>query len=180
MIKKILIIGMMLLWSELAIAKSGLNIFAYPREAPQTPIYTPEGKAIKLGELKGKFLLVMFWSRHCAPCIRELDEINTFVNKTKDNGIEVLLVSKEDEWSLPTEQRELLKKYEAPDVRYYTDKEGKLAGDFGIFSSPHTVLVNQIGEEIGRISGTVDWEDDDVIEYVYKIKAEHGQKTNEQ
>ena len=66
MIKKILIIGMMLLWSELAIAKSGLNIFAYPREAPQTPIYTPEGKAIKLGELKGKFLLVMFCISICS------------------------------------------------------------------------------------------------------------------
>ena len=91
-------------------AKSGLNIFAYPREAPQTPIYTAEGKAIKLGELKGKFLLVMFWSRYCAPCIRELDEINTFVNKTKDTGIEVLLVSKEDEWTMPGEQKELLKK----------------------------------------------------------------------
>ena len=55
MIKKILIFSLMLLWSGLATAKSGLNIFAYPREAPQTPIYTSEGKAVKLGELKGKF-----------------------------------------------------------------------------------------------------------------------------
>lgn len=174
MIKKILILGLLLLWSGFAAAKSGLNIFAYPREAPQTPIYTAEGKAIKLGELKGQFLLVMFWSRYCAPCIKELDEINTFVNKTKDTGIEVLLVSKDDEWTIPEEQEELLKKYKATDIKYYTDKNGKLAGDFGIFSSPHTVLINKSGEEIGRISGTVDWEDDDVIEYIYKLKAEHG------
>ena len=178
MIKKILMLGLLLLWSGTAAAKSGLNIFAYPREAPQTPIYTADGKSIKLGDFKGKFLLVMFWSRYCAPCIRELDEINTFVNKTKDNGIEVLLVSQDDEWTMPGEQDALLKKYEAPDVVYYTDKEGKLAGDFGIFSSQHTVLVNQKGEEIGRISGSVDWEDDDVIEYIYKIKAQQGQETD--
>ena len=104
-------LGLLLLWSGTAAAKSGLNIFAYPREAPQTPIYTADGKAIKLGDFKGKFLLVMFWSRYCAPCIRELDEINTFVNKTKDNGIEVLLVSQDDEWTMPGEQKELLKKY---------------------------------------------------------------------
>ena len=118
MIKKILILGLLLLWSGFAAAKSGLNIFAYPREAPQTPIYTAEGKAIKLGELKGQFLLVMFWSRYCAPCIKELDEINTFVNKTKDTGIEVLLVSKDDEWTIPEEQEGLLKKYKATDIKY--------------------------------------------------------------
>ena len=84
------------------------------------------------------------------------------------------MVSKEDEWSSAAEQRELLNKYEAPDVDFYTDRDGKLAGDFGIFSSPHTVLINKSGEEIGRISGSADWEDDDVIEYIYKIKAQHG------
>ena len=174
MIKKILITGLLLMWSGLAAAKSGLNIFAYPREAPQTPVYTPGGQALRLTDFKGDFLLVMFWSRHCAPCIRELDEINTFVKKTRDNGIKVMLVSKDDEWSSAAEQRELLNKYEAPDVDFYTDKEGKLAGDFGIFSSPHTVLINKSGEEIGRISGSADWGDDDVIEYIYKIKAQHG------
>ena len=116
---------------------------------------------------------MMFWSRYCAPCIKELDDINEFVLKTRNNGIKVLLVSKDDEWTDVTEQRELLKKYKAPDVDLYTDKDGKLSGDFGIFSSPHTVLVNTKSEEIGRIRGSVDWGDDDVIEYIYKIKAQN-------
>lgn len=173
MIKKLLILVMALVWCENAAAKSGLNLFAYPREAPKTPIYTPAGQALKLSDFKGEFLLVMFWSRYCAPCIKELDDINEFVLKTRNNGIKVLLVSKDDEWTDVTEQRELLKKYKAPDVDFYTDKEGKLSGDFGIFSSPHTVLINTKSEEIGRIRGSVDWGDDDVIEYIYKIKAQN-------
>ncbi len=174
MIKKFVIIALISFWSSVACAKGGINIFAYFRDAPQTPVYTPAGQAVKLENFKGDFILVMFWSRYCAPCIKELDEINTFVQKTRDNGIKVMLVSKDDEWTSVQEQRSLLHKYGATDIDFYTDKQGKLAGDFGIFSSPHTVLINKKGEEIGRISGTADWEDDDVIEYIYKIRARHG------
>ena len=172
--KKILFIFFLLMISFPAQAKRGLNIFAYSRPAPETPIYDQYGKAVKLKDFKGSFLIVVFWSRYCAPCIGELDELNYFVNHTKDNGIKAILVSKDDEWQTDSEQKQLLIKYEAPDIEYYTDKKGKLTEDFGIFSSPHTVLINAQGEEIGRINGSVDWDDDDVIEKIYQIKAEQG------
>ena len=174
MIKKYLLILVLILFSQSVLAKGGANIFAYSRGAPQTPIYTPAGQKLNIQDFKGDFVLIMFWSRYCAPCIKELDEINEFVKKTRDNGIKVLLVSKEDEWSTMQEQRNLLIKYGAPDVDFYVDRDGKLAGDFGIFASPHTVLVSRDSQEIGRIRGTADWGDDDVVEYIYKIKATHG------
>lgn len=174
MIKKILIIILFCIYSDMTMAKSGINIFAYSRPAPQSAIYNSEGVKVHLQDLKGDFVLVMFWSRYCAPCIKELDEINSFVNKTKSNGVKVLLVSNDEEWTDVGEQKQLLHKYGAVDINFYTDKNGKLADDFGIFSYPHTVLINKTGEEIGRISGTVDWDDDDVVEYIYKLKAQHG------
>ncbi|MBE6451880.1 MAG: TlpA family protein disulfide reductase [Alphaproteobacteria bacterium] len=174
MIKKILFIFMFVIMSSFASAKGGINIFAYSRQAPTSVIYSSRGIPVHLSDFGGNFVLVMFWSRHCAPCIKELDEINTFVNKTANNGVKVLLVSNSDEWSGVGEQRQLLQKFGATDVDFYTDKDGKLAGDFGIFSYPHTVLINRSGEEIGRISGTADWDDDDIVEYIYKLKAQHG------
>ncbi len=174
MAKNFLMIMLVLVLAFPAQAKKGLNIFAYSRPAPETPVYNAYGKSIKLRDFSGDFLLVVFWSRYCAPCIRELDELNAFVKQTEGNGIKAVLVSREDEWQTDSEQKELLLKYGAPDVEYYVDKDGKLAEDFGIFSSPHTVLINARGEEIGRISGSVDWEDEDVIEQIYKIKAQHG------
>ena len=174
MIKKILFTFMFLIDSDVALAKGGINIFAYSRPAPQTKIYGANEIPVQLTSFNGNFVLVMFWSRHCAPCIKELDEINTFVNKTKNNGVKVLLVSNSEEWKGLAEQRQFLQKYGATGVDFYIDKGGKLAGDFGVFSYPHTVLVNQYGEEIGRISGTADWEEDDVVDYIYKLKAQQG------
>ena len=36
------------------------------------------------------------------------------------------------------------------------------------------VLIGREGKEIGRIRGSAEWDSQDVIEYMYKIKAEHG------
>ena len=174
MTKKVLLFALSILWAAAAQAKGGINIYDYPREVPKIGLYHPSGQEVYLRDFKGDFVLVMFWSRYCAPCIRELDEVNEFVKKTRDNGIRLILVSPQNEWKSISEQRTLLKKYGAPDVEFYLDTKGALAAAFGIFSSPHTVLINRVGEEIGRIRGTAEWDDDDLIEYIYKIKAENG------
>lgn len=175
MTKKILFLFLsMFAFCTVVHAESGLNIFAYPREAPQTEFYTINGTKVQLSDFKGKFLLVNFWSRNCVPCIKELDNLNNFVNKTKDDGIRVIIISKASEWQSVAEQREFLEKFKAPDLDFYLDKDGKLAESFGIFASPHTVLVNSAGEEIGRIRGSAEWDSDEIIEYIYKIKAEHN------
>ena len=70
--------------------------------------------------------------------------------------------------------KKMLKKYRAGDLEAYTDVNGQLASDFGIFTSPNTVLINKDGKEIGRLRGSAEWDSDEVVEYLYKIKAEHN------
>ena len=164
----------MLIFSTAVEAKRGLNLFAYAREAPATEFYGSDGSKHKISDYKGDFVLMIFWSRTCVPCIKELDNLNTFVKKTQNDGIKVILISKADEWADSNQQRAFLNKYKAPDLDFYLDEKGKLTEDFGIFASPHTVLINKSGEEIGRIRGSVEWDDEDVIEYIYKLKAQHG------
>lgn len=175
MLKKVIFVLLLtILISSEALAKSGLNLFAYPRAVPNTEIYDPLGKKVKLTDYKGEFVILVLWSKHCMPCIRELDNLNEFVNKTKDNGIKVLLLSSEKDWKSVDEQRQLLTKYGATDIDFFIDKDTKLIEDFGVFSYPHTVLINKNSEEIGRIRGAVEWDDEDVIEEIYKIKAQNS------
>lgn len=165
----------LLAMADLAQAREkGLNLFAFPREAPADEIYSSTGQKVKLSYFKGDFVIAVFWSKTCLPCIRELDDLSNFVKKTAGTGIKVMLISNENEWKDLDEQRKFLVKYRAPNVDFYVDPNGRLAGDFGIFASPHTVLINTKGEEIGRIRGSQDWDDEDVIEQIYKIKAQHG------
>lgn len=173
MFKKILFVLALMIFPLFARAEKGVNLFAYSREISDTNLYNRYGKAVRLRDFSGDFLIVVFWSRTCIPCLRELDDLNEFVKKTAGNGIKVILVSPENEWIDGDEQKAFLKRYGGQNLDFYVDRKEKLAFEFGIFTSPHTVLINANSMEIGRIRGAVDWDDKNVIEYMYRIKAQH-------
>ena len=58
-------------------------------------------------------------------------------------------------------------------INFYSDRKSALSNSFGIFTSPHTVLIDKNSMEIGRIRGSVDWDDDDVIEYIYNLSSKY-------
>ncbi len=173
MFRKFLLVLFLFCFSNTALAYRGANIFAYPRPVPESKIFNQYGQAFQLKDFAGDFLIIVFWSKTCIPCIRELDDLNAFVKKTQDNSIKVILVSPHEDWQTEGEQLSFLKKYGGVNLDFYTDKKSALATDFGIFTSPHTVLVNDSSMEIGRIRGAVDWDKEDIIEYIYTIKAQN-------
>ena len=157
----------LLLTAHVVSAKeSAVNIFAVSRDAPQRKIIHESGNAVSLSDFKGQFVVAVFWSKNCGPCLKELKDLNVFYKKALFDNIRLILISPKSEWRSAVEQRIFLKKYGAPNVEFYTDKKGELAADFGIFTTPHTVLINENGQEIGRIRGTAKWADDRVLTYI--------------
>lgn len=173
--EKILILGLILTLSFAVQAKEGANIYEVAREAPAKAVYGEAGNKVKLSDFKGDFVIAVFWSRYCFPCLSEMESLAKFAKQTKNDGIRVIMISPKSEWGGGfSEQRRFLKKFEAGNLEIYVDDKEDLAAALGIFSSPVTVLVSREGKEIGRIRGSVVWDKPEVIEYMYKIKAENG------
>ena len=152
-----------------------VNIYDEPRDLPDKKMfqYEENGKSFGLDSFKGKFVVAIFWSRYCGPCLQELSKLSTFQEKTKETNIKVVMISPASEWISSAEQKRFLKQFQADDLDYYVDRKGDLSADLGIFTSPNTVLVNSKGKEIGRIRGSAEWDKDEMVEYIYKIKAKH-------
>ena len=153
-----------------------VNIYDEPRDLPERKIFLHEegGKGFSLDSFDGEFVIAIFWSRYCAPCLQELSKLSTFQQKTKNSNIKVVMISPASEWVSSAEQKRFLMQFQAGDLEYYVDKKGDLSADLGIFTSPNTVFVNSQGKEIGRIRGSVEWDRDEMVEYIYKLKAKHG------
>ena len=173
---KILAVGIFgCLLTTAAAAQPGVNIYDTPRNVPSKQVFAETGKRVKMDDFQGKFVLAVFWSRHCVPCLAEMKALQKFVDRTKNDGIKVILISPKEEWQggFP-EQKRFLARLGAPEIEPYDDNKSDLAAAFGIFSSPVTVFISRNGKEIGRIRGSARWDHPEVIEYIYKIKAEHG------
>jgi len=172
-----LILGLLILALNISSAfanQKGVNIFEYPRDLPKAKIMDKNGKAYTLQDFDGQFLIVIFWSKNCAPCLKEMKTLEVFQEKTKYDGIKLIIVSNEREWSGAKEYEKILKRYNGENLDAYTDRNGDLMSAFGIHSFPNTVLINSKNLEIGRIRGSADWSDKKVIEHMYKIKAENN------
>ena len=62
-------------------------------KAPDFTLKTLDGGQITLSDLKGKVVLVDFWSTTCDPCLAELPELVKLYNERKDKGFEILAVT---------------------------------------------------------------------------------------
>lgn len=151
-------------------AQAKLTLFDTPRYLPPIEFYGDSGKAFTLKDFKADLLIAMVWSRYCRPCIGDLRGMNTFAKQTAAEGIRVILISPYGEWKTIDERRLFLNKFGATDLVSYLDKKSAFLAGMSITSTPTAILVNRLGEEVGQIAGSVNWDDPRVIKYLVDLK----------
>lgn len=83
----------------LAIFVFSLAAFGQSNEgscAPKFNAVSLEDKNFDLSELKGKIVVVTFWSTHCAPCISGISKFNQLAEEYKNENVVFLAVTGEN------------------------------------------------------------------------------------
>ena len=128
-------------------------------EAPEIVLPNPQGKEMKLSDLRGKYVLIDFWASWCGPCRRENPNVKRIYNTYKNKGFTIFSVSLDENpehWKLAIEKDGLDWPYHVSDLKRWQSPLPQIYGFDGI---PFTVLVNKEGKIIakGLRGATLEW-----------------------
>jgi peroxiredoxin len=103
-----------------------------------------DGRVVDLANLKGKVVLVEFWSTSCGPCIAEMPSIKAAYEKLHVRGFEVVAISLDDKESA---LRRFIADKKLPWPQHFDGKgwENQFAMRYGVFSIPTMWLVDKRG-----------------------------------
>lgn len=82
-----------------------------PATAWEAPLNTIEGKPFKLGDLKGKVLVLSLWATWCGPCRNEVPELVQMQSEYGPRGFEIIGLDIDPESDSPEEVKAFMKEF---------------------------------------------------------------------
>jgi thiol-disulfide isomerase/thioredoxin len=132
---------------------------AKPTIEPDIAFTGPDGKPMKLADLKGQVVVVNLWATWCAPCKEEMPSLAKLAKAYEGKGVTVIAISVDKDSEIP-KAKEFLQSH--GDLAFYNDPEMRMV--FGLKPQaeglPTTLIYDKAGKEQARLSGGADWSTD--------------------
>ena len=121
-------------------------------------------KNVDLDDFNGKLILLNFWATWCAPCKEEMPSLdNLQLNRYLSNlKIFPINIGQEDK----SKSEFFFKELNIKNLDIYMDAPITLAKKFSLRGVPTTILLNKQGKEFARIMGSIDFNNEEFINWL--------------
>ena len=122
---------------------------------------------INIKNLDSKLIILNFWATWCEPCKEEMPSLNRLQanQKLKNLKIYPINIGKENLNKVKSFFTEL----DINNLEPYFDNPSTLAKTFSLRGLPTTILLNSKGEEFARIIGSINFDDENFINWLKNL-----------
>ena len=114
-----------------------------------------DGGKTSLADYRGKYVLINFWATWCAPCRKEMPQLNNLQKEFGGDNFEVLTIATGR--NSPEGITRFFDEAGIDSLPRHQDPKQALASQMGVFGLPITVIMDPEGREIARLRGDADW-----------------------
>jgi cytochrome c biogenesis protein CcmG/thiol:disulfide interchange protein DsbE len=131
--------------------------------APDFTVQDTDRK-VRLNDLKGKIVILNFWTSWCEPCIVEMPSLSR-LQKQMGSKVTVLAVSTDDDANA---YHRFLQQY-GIDFLTINDPKKQSSDLYGTTGQPETFIIDPGGVVRRKFIGAVNWTSPEIVEYLQKL-----------
>ena len=122
---------------------------------------------INIQNLDNKLIILNFWATWCEPCKEEMPSLNRLQANQKLKNLKIYPIN------IGKENLNKVKSFFAElginNLEPYFDNPSTLAKTFSLRGVPTTILLNSKGEEFARIIGSINFDDENFINWLKNL-----------
>ena len=136
-----------------------------PLPVPNENFYGKDNEKYNLNDFKDKVVVLNFWATWCVPCHEEMPSLDKLAGDLVESNPDIKVIAVSEDFNGIAVVEKYLKKNKFDNLEAYTDKKNKLYNAFNIKGLPGTIFIKE-GNEVARIKGSVDWNREDIREFI--------------
>lgn len=140
-------------------AMKRFTIHNQPIPVTTAKFHDENGDEFSLSDFKGKVILVNLWATWCAPCIKEMPDLNELQKSLGGEYFQVVLLS-ENQDGIESSLKFLVEN-NISELKTYIDSNRGVARTLKSNALPTSLLINKEGLEVGRLIGPAEWNSGD-------------------
>lgn len=167
---RILILFILLTTNSLAnefLDLKNLVVHKIPKTYDNVIFFDDADEEINIQNLNSQLVILNFWATWCEPCKEEMPSLNRLQANKKINDLKIypINIGKEN----PTKINIFFAELGIDNLKPYFDNPSTLAKTFSLRGLPTTILLNSKGEEFARIIGSINFDDENFINWLKNL-----------
>ena len=136
------------------LADMDVELFPDSKSRVEVGLKDLSGADVNISDFRGKIVFLNFWATWCPTCVVEMPSMEKLYQKFKDNDFAMVSVSIQES-AVDVKRFFLMNKLTFTAL---LDPNGKTVPGFGIRAIPTTLILDETGRIIGRVTGPREWD----------------------